>query len=310
MKSRDTVSSLSSLIPIGIRCGWCCAGRRNCSYAIRSGSSRDPRRAVPRPAVPDVRDSVGHPGADVLRAGDRVDPGQRGQEVQLVPGQSTSGASRRHVKRPVSVDVGLAGITQAQLEAGTEEIFHRGPDLGPPGGADQPAVQQQCGIGEVLGAAADLQLPPCELHRVPGEIVVVERGDQCIQQLLVFGRFGQPAPQAPDSRLRLALVREHQAGKQPVAGTAAFAAGKLVRLDGFQRTLHQPQRLGSERQGQGVIGLLEQESIELGERLGCAAAIDPREQLVQLPCLGRHKGFGFQWRVVVHTAGRESILCG
>src|SRR3546814_1398213 len=90
----------------------------------------------PLPGRADLGDQVVDPVAEAARVGVGVDARRGCEEVVLAGQDSAAGSSGRHQLRKLAVDLGVEGVTQAQFEAGAEEVTQGGREVGPASGSD------------------------------------------------------------------------------------------------------------------------------------------------------------------------------
>ena len=76
------------------------------------------------------------PHGEIAGLGRAVDARQRGQEVQPLLGEPSTGTRAGHRGGHPAVDLGFGRVAEAQLDAGTERVLERCPDLTPAVGAD------------------------------------------------------------------------------------------------------------------------------------------------------------------------------
>ncbi|RAO58986.1 hypothetical protein PSN01_02811 [Micromonospora saelicesensis] len=140
---------------------------------LRRRATRPVRRHVP---------GQGQRGlAQIVDVATAVDPRDGGEEVQLVPGQATTGRLLRHVVRRPTVDLGLRRVAEAQLQLGAKQIPHVDPDLRPPYGgehhvhteAEAPVGQRGDGLLQLLVLLAQ-GVPPVHHQEHVAERVVGE----------------------------------------------------------------------------------------------------------------------------------------
>ena len=70
--------------------------------------------------------------------------------MQLALHQAAAGPAGRHQRRDLAVDLGVHRVAEPQLEPGAEEVAHRGPEVGPAGGADDDVQAEGQAAGREL----------------------------------------------------------------------------------------------------------------------------------------------------------------
>ncbi len=98
---------------------------------MSSGSSRSLGPRCPRHAVSLRLTRSSTPSPTVAGSGLPSTRGSAREEVQLAGHQPASRTAGRHQGGDLAVDLGVDGVAEAQLEAGAEDVAHRGAVVGP-----------------------------------------------------------------------------------------------------------------------------------------------------------------------------------
>ena len=103
-------------------------GRRDGrQFGVREFARQQPdvRRRRARPCVAHPRHHLGHPVDEVVDGLRTVDPGQRGQEVQLVRAQAAARTGLGYPGRHPPVDVGLRRIAETEFQPAADQVTQR-----------------------------------------------------------------------------------------------------------------------------------------------------------------------------------------
>ena len=107
------------------------------SSVICAGSSRSFGPVGPCQAAALRRTKSSMPSPRLVGSGEESIAGQRAEEVHLADHDAAARTTGRHQLRDLAVDLGVERVAEPQLEPGAEDVAHRRPEVGPPGGRDQ-----------------------------------------------------------------------------------------------------------------------------------------------------------------------------